>query len=116
MNNTNNKKGVKTAKKQLPGKPFTKDDPRINRDGRPKGTENFKTKWERFVKKVADQNKLLPEDIDEQLLAVAYKKAKEGDYSFFRDIHDRVYGKPVQPTENNHTGELNISFDSSFNE
>lgn len=85
---------VKTAEKQqTPGVPFTKDDPRINRNGRPKGSEDFKTKWLRFVDKVAKSNNMTPEEIDEQLLAVGFKKAKEGDYNFYRDIHDRVYGK-----------------------
>lgn len=70
-----------------------------NPKGRPKGTENFKTKWEKFVKKIADKNELLPEDIDEQLLAVAYKKAKDGDFQFYKDIHDRVHGKAMQPTD-----------------
>lgn len=61
--------------------------------GRPKGSEDFKTKWLRFVDKVAKSNNMTPEEIDEQLLAVGFKKAKEGDYNFYRDIHDRVYGK-----------------------
>jgi len=67
--------------------------------GRPKGSVSFKTKWEKFITKIAEKNELLPEDIDEQLLAVAYKKAKAGDYQFYRDIHDRVHGKPQQDIE-----------------
>ena len=71
----------------------------LNPAGKPVGTLSFKSKWEIFVDKVAKQNNMSTEDIDEQLLAVGFKKAKEGDYSFYRDIHDRVYGKPVQPNE-----------------
>ncbi len=64
--------------------------------GRPKGSENFATKWERMVKKIADQNNLTPDEIDEQLLLVGYKKAKDGDYSFYRDAMDRIHGKAPQ--------------------
>ena len=74
--------------------PFVKGDPRINREGRPKGSLSFATKWKKFIEKVAEDNGLTPEEIDEQLYKVAWQKAKEGDYQFYRDIHDRVYGKP----------------------
>lgn len=67
--------------------------------GKPCGTVSFKTKWERFITKIAEKNEVLPEDIDEQLLAVAYKKAKDGDYQFYRDIFDRVHGKPQQSVD-----------------
>lgn len=67
--------------------------------GRPSGSLDFKTKWNIFIDKVAKQNNMTPNEIDEQLLAVGFKKAKEGDYAFYRDIHDRVYGKPLQKQE-----------------
>lgn len=70
-----------------------------NPAGKPVGTTSFKTKWEKFIEKVATQNNMTPEEIDEQLLAVGFKKAKEGDFQFYKDIHDRVHGKAVQPTE-----------------
>lgn len=73
--------------------------------GRPKGSLDFKTKWERMVEKIAMQNNLTPEDIDEQLLLVGYKRAKEGDYSFYRDAMDRIHGKPMQPTDITSNGE-----------
>lgn len=67
--------------------------------GRPKGTLNFATKFRKFVEKVAEQNEMKPEDVDEQLLMVAFQRAKSGDYSFWRDLHDRVYGKPLMSIE-----------------
>ena len=73
--------------------------------GRPSGSLDFKTKWNIFIDKVAKQNDMTPNEIDEQLLAVGFKKAKEGDYAFYRDIHDRVYGKPIQPTDITSKGE-----------
>ena len=67
--------------------------------GRTAGSLDFKTKWNIFIDKVAKQNDMTPNEIDEQLLAVAFKKAKDGDYSFYRDTQDRVYGKPINHTE-----------------
>ena len=106
-----NKNAKKTYTDPVTGK-FAEGNPG---GGRPKGSESFKTKWERFVVKVADKNELLPEDIDEQLLAVAYKKAKEGEYNFYKDIHDRVHGKAVQPSELDVKGDVNVVFSKEFN-
>jgi len=93
----NNQKPVETGEKlEKPGTFQKGDDPRRNLNGRPKGSENFATKWERMVKKIADQNNLTPDEIDEQLLLVGYKKAKDGDYSFYRDAMDRIHGKAPQ--------------------
>lgn len=86
-----------------------------NSAGRPKGALSFATKWERMVEKIATQNNLTPEEIDEQLLLVGYKRAKEGDYSFYRDAMDRIHGKPMQPTELDVKGTLSIQFSNEFN-
>lgn len=67
--------------------------------GKKPGSLDFKTKFEMFLDKLAKKNDMTPQEIDEQLFAVAYKKAKEGDYQFWRDVHDRVYGKPLQKSE-----------------
>jgi len=66
--------------------------------GRPKGSENFKTKMFKAMEKIAEMNgeDVTVDDIEEQLLLVGYKKAKEGDYQFYRDLFDRIYGKPQQ--------------------
>lgn len=65
-----------------------------NPNGRPKGALGFATKWRKFIEKVAEEQGVSADTLDENLLRVAYKKAATGDYSFYRDIHDRVYGKP----------------------
>lgn len=87
-----------------------------NPAGKPVGTLTFKTKWEEFVTKVAEQEGKTPKEIDNELFQVGLAKAKEGDYQFYKDLHDRVYGKPVQPTELDVKGNVTINFDNSFND
>ena len=78
---------------------FKKGDERINRKGRPEGSVSFNTKWKAFLEKVGKQNSINPEEVEEQLLAVGYKFAKEGNFSFWSNLYDRNYGKPSQPID-----------------
>lgn len=88
--------------KDVRGIPFKKgDDPRRNTAGRPQGSLDFKTKFYKVIDKLAKQNNITPEEVEEQLLLVGYKKAKDGDYSFYRDLHDRLYGKAPQTIDIN---------------
>jgi hypothetical protein len=48
---------------------------------------------------------LSPEEIEEQLIIVGYKKAKDGNFNFYSDLMDRVYGRAIQPTEVEVVGE-----------
>ena len=75
-----------------------------NPKGRPKGAVNFATKWKNFIEKVAADNNTDFDATERQLLAVAYKKAQSGDYQFYRDIFDRVYGKPQQTFDHKNDG------------
>ncbi len=105
MDNTNpeitNDNVTKTYTDPITGK-FVKGNPG---GGRPPGALSFATKWERMVDKIATQNNLTPEEIDEQLLLVGYKRAKDGDYSFYRDAMDRIHGRPMQRTDVTTDGE-----------
>jgi hypothetical protein len=103
------KKTDKTDK-ELKSHLFQKgEDPRRNLAGRPEGTLNFATKWKKFIEKVAETNEMSPDETEQQLLAVAFKKAKDGDYNFYRDTFDRVYGRAMQPTDITSDGKpLNI--------
>ena len=67
--------------------------------GRPQGSLDFKTKFYKVIDKLAEQNNITAEEVEEQLLLVGYKKAKDGDYSFYRDLMDRIHGKPIQKNE-----------------
>jgi hypothetical protein len=70
----------------------------LNPKGR-RNAEGFVTKFRKFIAKLAEQNETSPDEVIEQLYKVAFKRAQGGDYSFYKDILDRLYGKPVQPTE-----------------
>lgn len=74
-----------------------------NPQGRPKGSEDFKTKWERAVEKIAYANDINPEDIEVVLLEKAFIEARKGNFNFYKDIMDRLYGRTMQvpSSENN---------------
>ncbi len=90
---------VDIGEKQVKPGTFTPGDPRINRNGRPLGAENFRTKFLRVIEKIGKESNLTPDEVEAQLIIVGLKKAREGDYNFYRDIFDRNYGRPVQTTE-----------------
>tara|TARA_Y100000310_G_scaffold333766_1_gene412001 strand:+ start:111 stop:497 length:387 start_codon:yes stop_codon:yes gene_type:complete len=72
-----------------------------NLKGRPLGSENFKTKLYKAIEKLAkdSQEEISVEDLEISIIEVGLKKAKEGDYKFWSDIFDRVYGKAQSNVE-----------------
>lgn len=70
-----------------------------NPKGRTVGTRDFATDFDEVVKDIAKENNLTVSDVRKVLLKQAYKQAKDGNYSFYKDIHDRVYGQASQKTE-----------------
>ena len=70
-----------------------------NPAGRPKDSLSFKTKWLMFIDKIAEQNNITPDEVDKQMLTVAYKQMQSGDFRYWKDIQDRVYGTAVNKTE-----------------
>ncbi|MFW6283593.1 MAG: hypothetical protein ACOC1P_06100 [Minisyncoccales bacterium] len=80
-------------------------DPRRNYEGRPKGSKDFKTKFFKFIEKVAESNEVGSEQIEEELFKTALERARNGDFRFWKDIHDRIYGKAVKRTDITTQGE-----------
>ncbi|HCX21359.1 MAG TPA: hypothetical protein DHN29_05555 [Cytophagales bacterium] len=74
--------------------------------GRPKGSISFATKWKKFIEKIADNNEVEFDDVERELLSVAYKQAKAGNFSFYKDIFDRVYGKAKDEVK--HSGAIGM--------
>jgi len=99
-------KNTERTEKELSGKPFKEGyDPRRNYKGRPKGSKDFKTKFYEFVEKVADKNDTEVKHIEEELLRTAFERARNGDFRFWKDLQDRIYGKAVRRTDLTTQGE-----------
>jgi len=99
------KKQVKTSDKVVRNEKGQIVSGTPNPYGRPTGAESFSTKWKKAVEKIAKMNNTTEEEIEMQLLLVGFKKAKDGDYRFYQDIFDRVYGKPKQSLDHTTLGQ-----------
>jgi len=74
-------------------KPFVKGDPR--RINKPKGARSFKTIFEEAAREVANDLKLgkKPNAIQLEIIKRGIKEGLQGNYNFYRDTFDRLYGK-----------------------
>jgi hypothetical protein len=81
-------------------KPFKKGQSG-NPKGRPKGIPNYMTIFLTAAKEIVKLKKLgkEPDDFLKALLVGAGKKALKGNYSFYKDIMDRLYGQAKQTIE-----------------
>lgn len=76
------------------GKPFTKDDPRINRNGRPKGSFSLVEMIKNKLQEIPEgKDKTYAEYFIEQMMK---KTVVEGDVSMMKDMINRVDGMPKQ--------------------
>lgn len=71
--------------KFLPGNP--------GNGGRPKGAENYRTIFERALRRTARLNNLDPDSLYADIVAKGIQKARKGDFRFYKDILDRLHGK-----------------------
>jgi septum formation inhibitor-activating ATPase MinD len=81
--------------------PFTKDDPRINRKGAPKGVQQSKTRFLKFLEVMVNMKNPITgemEDISliERMDLAQFHKALKGDTRAYQEIMDRLEGKSVQ--------------------
>jgi len=88
-----------SAKNRVKGlKPF-KEGESGNPNGRPKGQRNYATLYREALIKLAEKNDLSSDEIEEQIVSNALLSARKGDYKFYKDVMDRLYGTPVSRTE-----------------
>jgi hypothetical protein len=72
---------------------FVKDDPRINREGRPEGTKNYETLRKEAIIQLAKANKVTPQQIEIMLHTKGIGEALKGNFQFYKDDMDRTYGQ-----------------------
>jgi hypothetical protein len=67
-----------------------------NPNGRPKGSRNYKTLFREAYMTIAKDLKLGkdPDALLVEILKRGIKEALKGNYPFYKDIMDRLYGKP----------------------
>ena len=98
-------------KKKVPGVPFTKNDPRINKEGRPLGSVGFKTLFKQAIKKIAKTEDIKECDIEVDMIIKAIAEANKGNYQFYRDIFDRNYGRAKESLDVTSGGEKIYTWD-----
>jgi hypothetical protein len=77
----------------------------LNPNGRPKGAKNFKTIFFKALKKLAETNDKKAEELFIEIISKGISNARNGDYKFYKDILDRVYGKPQESIDHTTGGE-----------
>jgi len=76
----------------IPFKPGESGNPK----GRPKGQRDYATIYREALIRIAEAKDKTPEEIEEMIEEVGLNKALKGDYNFFKDVRDRIHGKPMQ--------------------
>lgn len=67
--------------------------------GRPKGQRNYRTIYREALKKLASKKGIDPDELETDMLLMAISKARKADLGFYKDVMDRLHGKPTQKTE-----------------
>lgn len=103
-----NKNTDKNSDKRLKNlKPPFKKGESGNPNGRPLGKKNYETLIREAIVEYAKKNAKTPEEIEGLIYQQAINMAVKGEFNFFRDLMDRLHGKPKDTVDL--TGEIKIS-------
>jgi hypothetical protein len=67
-----------------------------NPQGRRKGQRDYRTLFWIALEHIANQHGMTAEQVEEALHAAGITKAIKGDFYFYQEIANRVYGKPME--------------------
>lgn len=70
-----------------------------NPEGKKIGQRTYAALYREALIKIGRSQGKTPEEIEEIMHQSGLTKALKGDYAFYRDVLDRLYGKPVQKNE-----------------
>ena len=93
--------------------PF-KDGESGNPNGRPLGQRNYATIYREALIKLAKLNDKTPEALEEEIISTGLLNARKGNYSFYKDVLDRLHGQAKNVSDINVSG-LTIQFSEDFN-
>ncbi len=70
-----------------------------NPKGRPKGVKTFGTLFKEAIKKIAKEKHIKKSQVEVDLVIRAIAEAKGGNFNYYKDIFDRVYGKSKEQVD-----------------
>lgn len=71
--------------------------------GKPRGAKSIKTLFREVIRHVGKDS-----DIKLKIIEIGCKKALEGDYRFWKEFMDRLFGKPKKEVEMDKNEEMKI--------
>ena len=79
------------------GKPPIKNQWKPGQAGNPQGRrKSFAILFDKAIKKIAEEEDISKLDVEIALVRKAVTEAKKGNFNFYKDIIDRVHGKPKE--------------------
>lgn len=81
-----------------------------NPNGRPLGQKNYATLYREALVKIAKLNNKDPDELEMELISSGILNARKGDYRYYKDILDRLHGRPKE------TIDLNTKLEFVFDE
>lgn len=84
---------------------WKKDKPSPNPNGRPKGQRNYSTIYKQALVKLGNTRNMTVEEVEDMLVKNGILKAISGDYRFYRDVLDRLFGTAVNKLDHTTDGQ-----------